>query len=67
MRTLRSHIKFPSPKKPLKTADFSVLWNNELQADPVTVNGQPDKTEIPGKNKLQRFDWKKTPAITDTR
>ena len=56
MRTLRSHIKFPSPKKPLKTADFSVLWNNELQADPVTVNGQPDKTEIPGKNKLQRFD-----------
>ena len=37
MRTLRSHFKFPSPKKPLKTADFNVLWNIELQSDPFTV------------------------------
>ena len=50
MRTLRSHFKFPSPKKPLKTADFNVLWKIELQSDPVTVCqlspcGHPDKTD----------------------
>ena len=38
MRTRRSHFKFPSPKKPLKIADFNVLWNNEPQSDPVTAN-----------------------------
>ena len=52
MRTLRSHFKFPSPKKPLKTADFNVLWNIELQSDPVTVCqhspcGHPAMTDTP--------------------
>ena len=52
MRTLRSHFKFPSPKKPLKTADFNVLWKIELQSDPVTVCqlspcGHPAMTDTP--------------------